>query len=297
MLLPGKTERLNLPFVSIGMPVYNGADVIEQAIESVLSQSFRDFELIISDNASTDRTEEICRRYAAEDPRVCYVRQPQNIGAEKNFLFVIESARATFFMWAAADDIRCPEFVEKNYEFLLAHGDFVASTMPTRFAGGHFDPRKIGDRPLDSDSPAERVADFFSGWHANGLFYSLFRIEVLRSCPWLGVSFLGADWAVVLYLASRGKLGRLTCGWVELGRHGVSNSGTIYRRYRHSWIDLVFPFRAMTKVAWVISSDFPPRTRIGILNSCLKMNCWAMINQMIGALYCHYKLLIGRSSV
>lgn len=67
MLLPRKTEGQNLPFVSIGMPVYNGADVIEQAIESVLSQSFRDFELIISDNASTDRTEEICRRYAAED--------------------------------------------------------------------------------------------------------------------------------------------------------------------------------------------------------------------------------------
>jgi len=292
----GKAERQNLPLVSIGMPVYNGADVLEQAIESVLSQTFHDFELIISDNASSDRTEEICRRYAAEDSRVCYVRQPRNIGAEQNFVFVMESARTPFFMWAAADDIRCPEFVEKNYEFLLTHGDFVASTMPTRFAGGGFDSQKMGDRPLDSDSPAKRVADFFSGWHANGLFYSLFRIDVLRSCPWLGASFLGADWVVVLYLASRGKLNRLNCGWVELGRHGVSNSGAIYRRYRHSWLDLFFPFRAMAKAAWAISSDFAPGFRVRILCSCLKMNCWALSNQLNGALYRHYRLLIGRSS-
>lgn len=296
MLDEEKPERWHLPLVSIGMPVYNGATTLEQAIESILTQTFHDFELIISDNASSDSTEEICRRYVAADPRVSYVRQPQNIGAENNFLFVMESASAPFFMWAAADDVRCPEYVEKNYEFLVIREDFVASTMPTRFAGGVFDPNKMGDRSLDNESPAKRVVDFFSGWHANGLFYSLFRINVLRSCPWLGASFLGADWVIVLYLATRGKLNRLNYGWVELGRHGVSNSGVIYRRYRYSWFDFVFPFRAMAKAAWILSSDFSLVIRGRILYSCLKMNCWALSDQLIGALYRHYKFLTARFS-
>lgn len=289
-----RNQLANRPLVTVGMPVFNGGDFLEQAIESLLLQSFHDFELIISDNASNDRTQEICQRYAAKDPRVSYVRQASNIGAEENFLFVLNAARSPFFMWAAADDIRCSEFVEKNCEFLLMHDDFVASTMPTRFVGGQFDPRKMGDRPLDSDSSAERVVGFFSGWHANGLFYSLFRVDALRSCVWIGASFLGADWAVILHLARRGKLNRLTSGWVELGRHGVSNSGLIYRRYRHSWLDLLFPFLKMTKAAMVIAAGLSLEVKIKIFYYCLKMNLWALLNQLIGAMYRYYKLTASR---
>jgi len=98
---------------SIGMPVYNGSKFISFAIESLLNQSFSDFELIISDNASTDATEEICRFYAKKDSRIRYYRQEINIGAISNFKFVLDSAISPHFMWAAADDIWHPEWIEK----------------------------------------------------------------------------------------------------------------------------------------------------------------------------------------
>lgn len=93
------------PQVSIGMPVHNGARFIREAIDSLLAQTFSDFELIISDNASIDITEAICREYAAMDQRIRYVRQPENLGATANFIFVLDKAVGRYFMWAAADDI------------------------------------------------------------------------------------------------------------------------------------------------------------------------------------------------
>lgn len=99
------TTMNNPPKVSIGMPVFNGEKYICEAIDSLLAQTFRDFELIISDNASTDATQAICEEYACRDLRIRYVRQPENRGAPANFQFVLDEAVGEYFMWAAADDL------------------------------------------------------------------------------------------------------------------------------------------------------------------------------------------------
>ena len=93
------------PKISIGMPIYNGASYIDQAINSVLNQTFKDFELIISDNASTDNTENICKKYLSLDNRIHYLRQKKNIGGINNFKFVLDSSVGKYFMWLAADDV------------------------------------------------------------------------------------------------------------------------------------------------------------------------------------------------
>ncbi|HUZ34080.1 MAG TPA: glycosyltransferase family 2 protein [Xanthobacteraceae bacterium] len=98
--------------VALGIPVYNGEAYLAEAVESILGQSCGDFELLISDNASTDGTEEICRRYARQDGRVRYVRQASNIGAVRNFNWLIEHSGDTeFFKWAAHDDVLAPGFL------------------------------------------------------------------------------------------------------------------------------------------------------------------------------------------
>ena len=102
----------NKPKVSVGMPVYNGAKYIREALDSLLSQTYADFELIISDNASTDGTQQICEEYACKDSRIRYVRQLNNLGALNNFQFVLNEAVGEYFMWAAADDIWSFNWIE-----------------------------------------------------------------------------------------------------------------------------------------------------------------------------------------
>lgn len=110
-----------IPKVSIGMPVYNGEPFIHQALDSLLAQTFTDFELIISDNASTDGTERICKRYEKKDIRIRYVRQSQNRGISWNFNFVLQEARGDYFMWAAADDVWDVRWIETLFPVSSAY--------------------------------------------------------------------------------------------------------------------------------------------------------------------------------
>lgn len=104
------------PRVSVGLPVFNGDNYLEEAIKSILSQTFEDFELIISDNASTDRTREICLTYADQDKRISYHNNTENRGAAWNFNHVFELSSGEYFKWAAHDDICAPTFLERCIE-------------------------------------------------------------------------------------------------------------------------------------------------------------------------------------
>ena len=108
----------SVPKVSLGLPVYNGSQYLAASIDSLLAQTFADFELIISDNASTDDTESICRRYARQDERIRYYRVEENLGAAWNYNRVFELAQGEYFKWAAHDDIHMPTFLEKTVEVL-----------------------------------------------------------------------------------------------------------------------------------------------------------------------------------
>jgi glycosyltransferase involved in cell wall biosynthesis len=106
------------PKVSVGIPVYNGETFLAETIDCLLAQSYEDFEVVISDNASTDSTEEICRSYLASDPRVRYERQAINQGAPWNYNRVFELARGSYFRWAAHDDLCSSTFLARCVEVL-----------------------------------------------------------------------------------------------------------------------------------------------------------------------------------
>lgn len=113
------------PSVSIGLPVYNGAAFLRHALDLLLKQSHADFELILSDNASTDETPAICREYAARDSRIVYVRQAANIGGLANFQFTLQKARGNYFMWAACDDWWDQDFVATLARLLDEHPESI----------------------------------------------------------------------------------------------------------------------------------------------------------------------------
>lgn len=120
-----------LPLVSIGLPVHNGERFLASAIESILSQTYSHFELIISDNASTDGTQAICRAFAALDKRVQYVRNKTNLGAARNYNATIERATGTYFKWAAHDDLCKPTLIQRCVDLLETHPDVVLAYAKT----------------------------------------------------------------------------------------------------------------------------------------------------------------------
>jgi glycosyltransferase involved in cell wall biosynthesis len=104
--------------ITVGLPVYNGSDYLATAIQSILAQRYGDFELFISDNASVDATEDICRHYAAKDRRIRYVRRPYNVGAAANFNLLVMESESRYFKWAAHDDVLAPGFLEAAVRIL-----------------------------------------------------------------------------------------------------------------------------------------------------------------------------------
>jgi glycosyltransferase involved in cell wall biosynthesis len=182
------TQAPHTPKVSIGMPVFNGEPFIREALDSLLAQTFTDFELIISDNASTDATEDICREYLAKDDRIRYIRQTENLGASQNFQFVLGEAIGQYFMWAAADDLQKPTFVEKLAHVLDLNQSFCCAMSDVENI--YEDSKQIARISLLGDIRLESVRGdwlkhrkrFFRHPTSNIFFciYGLFRATELK---------------------------------------------------------------------------------------------------------------------
>src|ERR1700758_837964 len=108
------------PRLTVGLPVYNGENYLAESIEALLGQTYEDFELIISDNASSDGTADICQRYRKQDSRICYIRQKRNIGLNPNHNFVIGQARGEMFKMASHDDLYARDLLKCCVEALDA---------------------------------------------------------------------------------------------------------------------------------------------------------------------------------
>ena len=244
--------QLRRPRVAIGMPVFNGGATLAPAIDSLVHQTFRDFTLIISDNASTDCTQSVCERFANVDPRIEYIRQRNNIGAEANFDFVLQHSNADYFMWAAADDSRSPDFLELCVAFLDEHPDYAAATCATRYTGGLPDPIAMADYSLDDEDLNTNIINVFhpSGrLRLNSRFYSLFRRKNLSF--WLSEpkAYLGSDWSLIIRTLHMGKFKRLDTGYTDIGRHGASKQLDIFKSYRSRFAHWFVPFLDLSRLA------------------------------------------------
>lgn len=183
------------PRVSVGLPVFNGAATVERAIASIRAQTLEDFELIVSDNASTDDTEAICRRHAAADVRIHYTRQSPALTGFDNFRYVLARARAPYFMWLAADDHGRPALLERAAALLDAEPDVACCV-----------PRVLFVEPDGTTSPAigtyalrgtvrENLCRYLHNPIDNSRFYGVFRRHVLeRVMP--AHEYWGFDWTV-----------------------------------------------------------------------------------------------------
>jgi glycosyltransferase involved in cell wall biosynthesis len=183
------------PLVSVGFLVWNDVAFLRRALDSLLAQTHQNLEIIISDDASSDGSAEICREYAARDPRIAYFRHEVNRGISRNMEFTLAQAHGAYFFWAADDDGWDPNFVETLLQALLAHPDCIVAFCPYQLVDE-------ADRPLPGDSlhavdyshrdPARRIEKLARFWD-DGFGYGLFRRTAILDCSFPVWWWVNAD--------------------------------------------------------------------------------------------------------
>jgi glycosyltransferase involved in cell wall biosynthesis len=265
--------------VSVGLPVFNRRHTIGRAIESILTQTCGDFELLVSDNASTDGTEAVCRAYAGRDSRIRYTRQPATITAFDNFRVLLDSARAPYFMWLAGDDYALPGLLEQAIAALDAHGDVVCAVPRVDFVHGDGTRTPAaGSFPL-LGSVRDNLARYLRDPQDNSRFYGVYRRDVVRRV--FPVSrYYGLDWAI-------------SAGTLLYGKHAELSEVLLVReasdpaKYMRM-IDAAFPRRwrrllPLTRFTRAVLVDLgvPPSPRI--------LMALVRANAIHHVLYCRYR--------
>lgn len=235
--------------VSIGIPTYNRAAMLRRSIESALCQDYPMIEIIVSDNASTDDTQDICREFSKKDDRVKYVTQPSNIGAVANFAEVLKRASGEYFMWLGDDDwidvsyvSHCVSLLRADPEVALASGAAKYYRYGLKaYAGRLFD--------LLEKSWAIRVAHYYAMVADNGMFYGIMRTAQLQQI--VTPNTMGGDWHLIANIVSTGKTRMSPVVSVHRELGGATAS---YRQIAKSLglptIQAIFPMTTIAFGAW-----------------------------------------------
>ncbi|MDC1136989.1 glycosyltransferase family A protein, partial [Nitrosopumilus sp.] len=265
------------PKLTIGMPVYNGELFIKKAIESILDQTFTDFELIISNNSSTDSTEKICQDFIDKDNRIQIHTQKKNIGIHRNFNFLLSKAKGEYFAWAAVDDYLDNDFMEKNLKILESDKSVVSSVgkiIPYGVDSLDIDStlvdtsvfpkflknfiksgrrRKMIDAGPVSGNMNYKIRTFFKITKSLGRWYGVHRTEQLKKCI-IEKPFINVEVSVFLNLLRLGDFHEESSTTLYEFDEGISSRGIInMAKYSgHNLFETLFPFYPFTK--WVIQN-------------------------------------------
>jgi glycosyltransferase involved in cell wall biosynthesis len=184
-----------VPKVTIGIPVYNGERYLRKVLESVALQSFADFTVIISDNASTDATNSICLEYAERDNRFIYVRQNTNIGMLDNFKYILTKCNTKYFVYLAVDDSWRPDFLKKNIAALENNSNAICSISKVVIEkNGKLLRESNGTYPLEKSSIENLKHYILTLPNDNSRFYGVFRPSVLHEAFLDLRPFHAGDW-------------------------------------------------------------------------------------------------------
>ena len=282
------------PKLTIGMPVYNGELFIKKAIKSILDQTFTDFELIISNNSSTDSTEKICQDFIDKDNRIQIHTQKKNIGIHRNFNFLLSKAKGEYFAWAAVDDYLDNDFMEKNLKILESDKSVVSSvgkiipygvdsleidstlvdtSVFPKFlknfikSGRH---KKMIDAGPVSGNMNDKIRTFFKITKSLGRWYGVHRTEQLKKCI-IEKPFINVEVSVFLNLLRLGDFHEEYSTTLYEFDEGISSRGIInMAKYSgHNLFETLFPFYPFTK--WVIQ-NFGINTFFRNFDILFKMN-------------------------
>ncbi|HMR62575.1 MAG TPA: glycosyltransferase [Anaerolineae bacterium] len=232
--------RSDSPRVTIGLPVFNAEKYLIQALDSILAQTYSDFTLIISDNASTDRTPQICEAYSAKDSRIRFYRNNKNMGAAPNFNRVFMLSSSEYFKWAPYDDVLAPDFLLKCVEVLDQNPEVSLCYSQVKVIDECGQVRYDYD-PLpktNSSKTHKRFRNLILSPHLAVQQMGLIRAEILRQTALEG-SFPSSDEVLLAEIALRGVYYEIPerLYYYRLHEEQSTRGALTVQRSRTTWFD------------------------------------------------------------
>jgi glycosyltransferase involved in cell wall biosynthesis len=271
------------PKVSIGLPVFNGGGYLERVLLSLVTQDYPNYEIIVSDNASQDCTEELCKSFAAEYSNFLYYRQSSNIGDANNFEFVLRQSAGVYFMWSAADDIRSSDFLSECVQLLELNPHAVAATGRDRMFDIRAQVPTSSWRTFQLSGPLDcRLYTFLDNiFQSNGIFYSLVRIQIAKAYNFKTFSELGGDWFFIIDLISSGDILRSKEAFCLISDNGISNSNVRWSAYRHELLGWLLPFYQFSLYTMKRFPSYLFHSNMFLLKALLRLNLQSAKSQFL----------------
>jgi glycosyltransferase involved in cell wall biosynthesis len=287
------------PRLSIGVPVYNEERYLDGCIRSILAQTYTDFEVIICDNASTDRTHSIAREWAERDSRISVHRAERNRGAAPNFNWCFELARGELFKWSAADDILKPEYFERCVAALDANPDAslaYSGAFDIDADGGIIGEIHDNQWPLrfGSQDVRERILDLMAANHACISVFGVMRSAALRKSTLIG-AYAASDHVLLVEMALKGRFIRIGDDLLLHREHpGRFTRKLKSQQSRGNWFDTsrrgpAFPnWRLLREYSRaILVSELPASTKLTCMTEVARWLKWGAGKLLVADLAYH----------
>ena len=275
MIIPDGTEdSASRPLVSIGLPVYNGGTLLDGAIRSLRDQDYPNLEIVISDNASTDQTREVCLDHVGQDSRIRYHRVDENRGASWNFNQVFKLSRGEFFMWAAHDDLWAPSCIRRCAEVLIADPGAALchhSSQPVDPSGDLIGDPYLGDRYVNlAPSARDRWRTTLGNTLLHASIYGLIRRSAMERTGLCRIC-VGADFVLIAELSLHGSIRqtseslswkRMPVSMAEYRSHEEMLAYLGQSKPKQVWFPWLSVFRQMISALKTAELDAPLRRRL-----------------------------------
>lgn len=255
------------------MPVLNGEKDVLKALKSIFAQSFKNYELIISNNASCDKTHEILIKAIHNKKNVKYFVQKKTIEPQRNFLYVLNKSKGKYFMWWAADDTRSKNFLFECVLALNRQKEIIAATSPFCFKANKSFKKNIYNYSLAGPRNA-RLNEWYKNFKVcHGIFYCLIRKEVIKSCRILREKkFFAMDWAIIFDLITKGSIINTNKGLASFGLNGISSQPDFMKKFNLSPIEILFPYGRYSLTTLKYFDNFKFSEKIKLLNHLFSLN-------------------------
>ncbi|SEH04190.1 glycosyltransferase family 2 protein [Candidatus Venteria ishoeyi] len=241
-----KNNPTSLPCVTLGIPTFNRGNSIEQTLQAVVAQDYPALTIIISDNASSDTTESICKRWQEQHDNITYIRHPVNMGGTENFNFLLAQAKSPYFMWLADDDWIDPNYISECVNALESCPDVIlaAGTPKYYYHDTYLYTGQVMN--LEQNTPQQRVLNYFATVQHNGIFYGVMRTSVI--CTNQMKNILGGDLLSLAGMFFLGKARTIETTYLHRRRGGCSLDGKeLAKTLERPWLEQQFPRLALAR--------------------------------------------------